>query len=281
MSDFYVSVIIPTYNRGTSLKRAIESVLAQSISSWELLVIDAGSTDNSYEIVNTYADMRIKYIKLKQNRGVSHARNQGIGASQYNWIALLDSDDEWLPQKLEKQVALIKKEPDLKFVHCDEIWVRNGLRVNPHKKHKKFGGRIYTNCLPLCFVSPSASLIFRDIIVNEGGFNEEFPVCEDYDLWLKLFCKYEAGFVDELLLKKYGGHADQLSRKYFAMDYWRVKSLFSSFLNNQGHLKQEEISATKKEIIKKCNILLLGYMKHQNLVHFAEIQSYLKTLGEA
>ncbi|MCB9026035.1 MAG: glycosyltransferase [Bdellovibrionaceae bacterium] len=281
MSDFYVSVIIPTYNRAYCLKRAIDSVLAQSFINWELIIIDDASTDNTHDVVKAYNDLRIKYIKLKQNKGVSHARNQGIKLSQFKWIALLDSDDVWLPQKLEKQLLLIKNQPELKFVHCNEIWIRNEKRINPHKKHQKYGGRIYFHCLPLCCVSPSASLIFHELFDQEGVFNENYPVCEDYDLWLRFFCKYEAGFVNELLLTKYGGNKDQLSIKYIAMDYWRVKSLVFILKNNKEYLTSEEVKATKTEINKKCKILLKGYEKHQNYVHYDEILSYLKILDEA
>lgn len=273
MPAFSVSVLIPTFNRAQYLKRAIDSVITQSYAHWELLIIDDGSTDDTPEVVKSYIDNRIMYIPCRENKGVSHARNLGIRAAHKPWIALLDSDDEWLPKKLEKQIQFLKNHPEFKFVHCDEMWFRQGVRVNPHNKHKKMGGRIYKACLPLCCVSPSASLVHHSLFEDEGLFDENFPVCEDYELWLRLFSKHEVGFISEPLLKKYGGHEDQLSKKYFAMDYWRVKALANNLSKYQSYLTSEEQHETIQQILTKCQILINGYNKHKNWINFDEIQS--------
>lgn len=266
-----ISVVIPTFNRAHTLKRCVDSVLSQSYSPFEILVVDDGSTDDTSEILKTYGD---KIIVFKtENSGVSAARNYAIARSKGGWVALLDSDDEWLPNRLQEQVDYLKIFPNIKLVHGEEIWVRNGKRVNPKKIHKKSGGYIYQNCLPLCCISPSASLIKKEILEEFGGFDEAFPVCEDYDLWLKITSKYEVGYIETAIITKYGGHEDQLSRKFFAMDLWRVRSM-KRMLNS--NLAGEDRLATVNELIRKAEILILGYKKHDNLGDLPEVESYLK-----
>lgn len=274
------SIIIPTYNRAQSLKRAIDSIAYQTYPHWELIVVDDGSTDETEGVVKSYCYNQIHYIRNPKNSGVSFSRNVGVRNSNYSWLAFLDSDDEWLKDKLENQASYIEKNPEIKFVHCNEVWIRNGVRVNAKNKHKKYGGRIYTRCVPLCCVSPSASTLHKDIFEEFGGFEESFPACEDYDLWLKIFSKYEAGYIDKPLLNKYGGHQDQLSRKYVAMDYWRVKSLFSALKHLIHNLTHEEIDLTTQEIIKKSQILINGYKKHNNFEQFIEIKNILDKVLE-
>ncbi|MCB0357906.1 MAG: glycosyltransferase [Bdellovibrionales bacterium] len=275
MQEIPVSIVIPTYNRSHYLKRAIDSIRNQTHPHWELIIVDDGSTDNSCTIVKSYNDERIKLLTRTFNLGVSSARNWGIKMAQYEWVALLDSDDEWLPQKLEKQLDYVQLHPQIYFVHCDEIWIRHDKRVNPHKKHQKHGGRIYSYCLPLCCVSPSASLLHKKILHDVGLFNEDYPVCEDYDLWLRIFSRYDAGYIDRPLLKKYGGHQDQLSHRFFAMDYWRVKSLTQILKNHQQYLSQDEIDLTKVTLHKKAQILINGYEKHKNYKHLEHIKNLL------
>ena len=160
-------------------------------------------------------------IRIK-NQGVSVARNKGIQAASGDWIAFLDSDDEWLPQKLQKQVDYLERHPEIKLIHSDEMWIRNGVRVNPHKKHQKGGEDQYLPSLLMCMISPSATVMKKETLFSLGLFDESYPCCEDYDLWLKFTSLYPVGFINEMLIKKYGGHQDQLSQKYQAMDYWRV-----------------------------------------------------------
>lgn len=267
-----VSVVVPTFNRAHTLKRCIDSILAQTYKPLEVIVVDDGSTDSTQELLSSYTD-KITYIKT-DNKGVSAARNFAVEKSKGDWIALLDSDDEWLPNRLNEQNNLLKLFPDLKLIHGDEIWVRNGKRVNQKKIHKKSGGYIYQMCLPLCCISPSASIIKKETYCELGGFDESYPVCEDYDLWLKFTSKYEVGFVEEPIIIKYGGHEDQLSRKYFAMDLWRVRAMHRML---ERKLEADDRRATLEQIIKKSEILILGYKKHNNLDDLPEVESYLES----
>lgn len=264
-----ISVVVPTFNRAHTLKRCLDSIFGQTLKPYEVIVVDDGSTDNTSEILKKYSATIIK----TENRGVSAARNLAVKESSGEWIALLDSDDEWLPNRLQDQQNLLKLFPDLKLIHGEEIWVRNGKRVNQKKIHKKSGGYIYQNCLPLCCISPSASLIKKETYDEFGGFDEDFPVCEDYDLWLKITAKYEVGYVEEPLIIKYGGHEDQLSRKYFAMDLWRIRAMDRMLKKD---LQKDDYSATISQIKKKSEILIQGYKKHNNLGDLPEVESILE-----
>lgn len=267
--DSKISVIIPTYNRASVLSRAVESVLAQSYKNWELIIVDDGSTDHTAEILKAYSqNPQIKIIRTS-NQGVSAARNKAIGQAQGLWVAFLDSDDQWLEDKLEKQVEYTLKHPEIKIIHGEEIWIRNGVRVNPMKKHKKAGGQIFSQALKLCCISPSTVLVKKDLFNEVGMFREDFPVCEDYDLWLKICSKYPIGFVEDFLIKKYGGHDDQLSKKMKAMDYWRVLAIADCIKYQELTLEQK--AEALSEFDKKTKILLKGYRKHQNLMSYDDV----------
>lgn len=254
-----MSVIIPSFNRGHLLERAIQSVLKQTYKNFELIIVNDGSTDNTRELLSNYQHLKIIHI---ENQGVSQARNIGLKHAKGDWIAFLDSDDEWLANKLEKQIYFIKDHSDISLVHGDEIWIRNGVRVNPKLKHKKGGGDQFETSLKLCAISPSVALIKRELLDEFNGFNSHYPVCEDYDLWLKITQKYLIGYIDDFLIIKYGGHEDQLSQKFKAMDFWRIKSI-DHILKN-GTLSSIQEKTALEEIHYKCKILIEGYEKHGN-----------------
>jgi glycosyltransferase involved in cell wall biosynthesis len=264
-----VDIIIPTHNRAKTLIRAIESVCRQSFKDWKLWIIDDGSTDETKELVTPFLSPNIHYQRI-ENGGVSQARNFGVSLGDAKWLAFLDSDDEWLPERLEKQFELYELEKR-SLIHGEELWVRNGKRVNPKNKHQKHGGDIFERCLPLCLISPSATLMTRELFYEMEGFDCDFIVCEDYDLWLKVTSLHQVSFVRDPIIIKYGGHEDQLSARYRAMDYWRVKSL--NRILSIRELSKERIELVQAEIIQKCTILLNGYEKHQNFKDFDEIMN--------
>ena len=254
-----ISVIIPTFNRLDLLKRAIESVLNQSIKPYDIIVVDDGSTDDTSEMIQ----QKYKSINLikQKNSGVSAARNNGIKNAQGDWIALLDSDDEWGENKLEEQVNNLTDNPKYEFCHTNEIWIRNGIRVNQKKRHKKYGGFIFDKCLDICRISPSSVLFNKNILNHVGWFDEKLPVCEDYDLWLRITADYEILFIDKPLIVKYGGHNDQLSNSVEAIERFRIKAL-QSLLENSDLSKNNRIHAIEM-IIKKLNIYLKGLVKRK------------------
>ncbi len=268
-----ISVVIPVYNRRELVCRAIRSVLAQTYGDCEILVVDDASEDQTVAQVRREFGGAVQLLQQEQNRGVSAARNRAIKAARGEWLAFLDSDDEWLPDKLEKQLAALRKS-GLKVCHTEEIWVRNGVRVNPHKHHRKYGGDIFLRALPLCSMSPSSIVIHRDVFARVGLFDETLPACEDYDLFLRLTCRYEVLFLEEHLIVKYGGHADQLSRAHYAMDRFRIKAL-DKVLREVADLRRDYRQAAIAMLIKKARIVYNGAIKHDNESLRQDMEYYL------
>jgi len=249
-----VSVIIPTHDRATPVVRAVESVLAQSAPPLEIIVVDDGSTDDTVERLRPL-QARVRYERLP-HRGVSAARNHGARVANGRWLAFLDSDDQWLPDKMRVHTALHRDDPDLAVSQTGEIWIRNGVRVNPCKHHAKPRGDIFTRSLQRCLVSPSAVMLRRDLFLDAGGFDEDLPVCEDYDLWLRLASRWRFGLADQPLVVKHGGHADQLSARYWGMDRFRVRSLVK-LLADPGLCPDRRREAARVLAIK-CAVLAKG-----------------------
>jgi glycosyltransferase involved in cell wall biosynthesis len=237
-----VSVIIPTCNRLKFTQEAIASVKAQ-----------------------TYRDHEIIVIEDTKGRGPAWARNQGATKAKGKYIAFLDSDDIWEKRKLEKQLNFLKKDRKFKICYTNEKWVRNGKHLNQMKKHQKYHGWIFEKCLPLCIISASSIIVTREVFENLGGFDESLPVCEDYDLWLRMSLKYPIAYLDEKLIVKRGGHPDQLSKKFWGMDRFRIRAL--------EKLLALDIDADKKQMImkelrRKYKILLSGSWKRRRYLRW-------------
>ena len=273
-----ISVIIPTYNRKHTLPRALDSVLAQSYQPFEIILIDDGSTDGTINLIKSkYPSIKLlkshetsKPLKGYSPKGVSVARNVGIKQSKGDWIAFLDSDDEWTPDKLTKQVQLVNKSRGSVFCHTNEIWIRDGVRVNQRKKHQKYGGYIFKECLDICRISPSSALIDKSIFEDIGLFDESLKVCEDYDLWLRITSNYPVLFLDKFLIKKYGGHEDQLSKTPEGIEQYRIKSLEK--IMNSNLLAESQFQAAKDMLINKLHIFANGLEKRQKIDKLNAIQ---------
>jgi glycosyltransferase involved in cell wall biosynthesis len=263
-----LSIIIPSFNRDAVIGRAIDSVVSQTYLSerddWELILIDDGSTDKTHSLISErYLDVYPNIVYLKQdNSGVSSARNTGIRRAKGAWIALLDSDDQWLPHKLAVQFEILDR-GECQICHGEEIWIRNGVRVNQMNKHKKSGGWIFERCLPLCAMSPSSIVIHKSVFEVVGLFDESLPACEDYDLWLKMASQYQVAYIEQACINKFGGHDDQLSRQYWGMDRFRVIAL-ENILASGLTLSESNHQAALKMLLKKLRILLKGAVKHDN-----------------
>ena len=257
MSSPLVSVIIPTYNRSSFVLEALDSVLKQTIEDFELIVVDDGSTDETEKALAQYQGRFIYH--LQGNQGVSAARNRGIQTARGKWIAFLDDDDLWMPEKLETQIRFFSQNPKAMICQTEEIWIRNGRRVNPRKKHQKFSGDIFAPSLLLCLVSPSAVMIKRELFEQVGCFDETLPACEDYDLWLRISAQFPIFLIDRPLVVKRGGHPDQLSRTTPALDRFRIKSLVK--ILGSGRLSAEQYDLAYQEIKNKCRIYGQGCLK--------------------
>jgi len=267
-----VSVIISTYNRWPMVGAAVESVLAQNWRDFELLVVDDGSTDaTSTELAKFGSQLRY----FKQNRsGVSAARNSGVRLSRGRLIAFLDSDDLWQSDKLKIQVRFMESSPEVQICQTDEIWIRHGVRVNPQIKHRKATGDIFARSLELCLVSPSAVMMTRTLFDRSGGFDESLPVCEDYDLWLRIAQDHPVPLIELPLVVKHGGHADQLSHSIWGMDRYRVIALQKLL---RSGIVGERRAAVLRVLQNKVAVLAQGARKRGKA---AEAERYQAMLSE-
>jgi glycosyltransferase involved in cell wall biosynthesis len=248
-----VSVIIPTYNRAALVREAVASVSAQTFRDFEILVVDDGSTDETPTILATCQD--VKVLRHRTRRGVAAARNSASAAARGQWLAFLDSDDLWVPDKLARQMAYLRDRPGLLMCQTDETWVRRGVRVNKPLSHRKVAGKIFLPSLARCLVSPSAVILHRQLLIDYGGFDEDLPAAEDYDLWLRLTWRFEVGLVDEPLIIKRGGHADQLSGQW-GLDRFRIQALVK--LLADPDLPEPYAQAARQTLAAKCAIYAQG-----------------------
>ena len=235
----------------------MDSVLEQTYQDLELVVVDDGSADDTPDRLVAYGD-RIRIIR-QENSGASAARNAGIRRAEGRYIAFLDSDDLWKPDKLAAQMELVSRDQSVKVCYTEEIWIRRGRRVNPRKKHAKHSGWILKEMLPLCLVSPSSVLIAREVFDRVGLFDESLPACEDYDLWLRIGRLYPIILIDRPLIVKRGGHDDQLSAAYWGLDRYRVKALLRLLADDDlaADVRQAAVDCLKN----KCAILANGFRK--------------------
>jgi glycosyltransferase involved in cell wall biosynthesis len=187
-----VSVVIPAYNRANVLPRAINSVLAQTYKDFEIIVVDDCSKDNTGEVMKQFSDPRIRYIKHERNKGGNAARNTGIKASEGEFVAFLDSDDEWLPIKLEKQLPAFTKS-NVGLVYSGFIFIEESVatqrRYLVNKTEDFRQDLLVTN-----FVGTASVAVVRKVLLNRiNGFDETLRSCQDWDLYLRLseICEFE------------------------------------------------------------------------------------------
>lgn len=263
-----VSVIIPTYNRRAMVREAVASVMTQRCASpgivIEVIVVDDGSTDGTAEELERLAgevhaegadSMRMRVVGT-ENRGVAAARNTGVAKASAPLIAFLDSDDLWLPHKLERQVVFMKAHRECAIAQTEEIWVRSGRRVNPGLRHRKRAGDIFRDSLRTCLISPSAVILRTRFFRELGGFDERMAAAEDYDLWLRILAKNEIGLIAEPLVMRRAGHPGQLSATIPAIDRFRLLALLKLLDGDQ--LNQSQRCAVGIVIEEKCAIYAQG-----------------------
>lgn len=257
-----ISVIIPVYNRINSLKSAIESVLCQNEKNYEIIIIDDGSTLDIKNAISHYLkNSRISYHKNFTNKGVSFARNIGIKKSKGNYIALLDSDDIWLPFKLKTQIDAIKNNKINHIIFTDEFWLKNGTFLNKPLNAPKLQGEIYPYILDKCRVSPSTVLISKYIFEKIGLFNESLRVCEDYEFFLRAAIFFKFNYIDIKSIVKRSESDDQLSKNIKHIEYIRLKILLN-ILQKYGYSMIDKYKYyTINEINRKFCIVRRGINK--------------------
>jgi glycosyltransferase involved in cell wall biosynthesis len=267
------TIIIPTYNRKSFLKKAVDSVLNQTFPDFELIIVDDGSTDGTKEMISDYKDIRIKYL-YQENKGPSSARNKAINQSKGKYICPLDSDDWWHKDKLRIHVEHFNSYPEYKIFHTQEIWYRNGELLHQKKKHAKPSGSIFPHCLPLCCVSISTAVIHKSVFDEIGLFDETLPACEDYDFWLRVSLKHPVFLIDQPLTLKDGGRPDQLSMKIEGLDKYRIISLEKLIEDNS--LTKDQKKLVHSELLKKIKIYLAGCKKRDKIEEIEYYSNLLK-----
>jgi hypothetical protein len=281
-----ISVIIPTYNRRAMVREAIASVLAQRGAHFELIVVDDGSTDGTWDALARLAAESGEASSPKRARGSSPppdpresgyrpcvhairtdnggpaaARNRGIALARGRMIAFLDSDDLWVRDKLARQSAFMRANPHLAISQTGEVWLRDGRRVNPARRHLKRAGDIFADALRTCLISPSAAILRRELIDAAGGFDEAMAACEDYDLWLRILVRHAVGLIDEPLVTRRAGHPEQVSATVPALDRFRILAL-AKLLGDHA-LGAERRAAAAEVMAEKCLIYAKGLARRE------------------
>ncbi len=228
----WVSVIIPVYNRPKLATEAVRSVLLQSYPQLECILVDDGSSEAPEEACRLCAaDPRFRYLPIEHTGMPGAVRNRGVEAARYELLAFLDSDDLWLPRKLELQVQLLQEQPAQRLggfaalVHSREIWLRGEKIISQKGQRFERRGEVFAEALKKCMIGPSTVLMRRDVYEQLGGFREDLEIAEDYELWLRLTALYPVEFVEEPLIVKRAGHGAQLSEKYGHIELFRLKGL--------------------------------------------------------
>jgi glycosyltransferase involved in cell wall biosynthesis len=233
---------------------AIDSVLAQSFREFELIVVDDGSRDGTAEHLKSFGD-KVRFERIEHS-GPAAARNRGVALARAPLIAFLDSDDLWAPTKLERQLAFMLDNPDCAISQTNEIWIRNGRRVNPGLRHRKSAGDIFVDSLRTCLISMSATMMRADLFRSLAGFDESMDAAEDYDLWLRILIDHEASLLDEPLVTRRGGHPDQTSATTPAIDRFRILALTKMLAD--GRLSHARRTAVVEVLAEKCRIYAGG-----------------------
>lgn len=201
-----VSVVIPAYNSAATIVRAVESVLCQCEPNLEIIVVDDGSTDGTAELLAVRYPEQVIVIR-QENRGAAAARNRGIAAARGEYVAFLDADDEWMPEKLRLQIAQMEANLGAALCFADMSHWEHGREVNSSYLRERgmgaCGGSIFNHLLQECFIFTPTVVVRRTVFEAVGSFDESLRICEDYDLWLRIAERFELIFVDAPLLKRH------------------------------------------------------------------------------
>jgi glycosyltransferase involved in cell wall biosynthesis len=236
-----VSVIIPTYNRAQVVSQPIQSVLAQTFRDFEVIVVDDGSNDNTESVVKAFCDPRVRYIRHEKNRGGSAARNTGIKAARGAYIAFLDSDDEWLPEKLQSQLDILQELPPSWGGVCTGFWLIEGTSVV--ERIPKLPPNLSNWLLAHCPLSAGSTLMVRKEILDEiGYFDESLPRHQDWDLLLRLVENYQLAMVKAALVRRYVGDQPPADKVREAKE--KLLSKYKSRINGLSLLKRRQVVAS-------------------------------------
>ena len=261
------SVIIPLYNKAPYVRKTVESVLGQTFTDYELIIIDNGSTDDSSKIVAGFTDSRIRIVRLEENVGVSNARNKGVSLSTAPYITFLDADDWWEPTFLEEMARLIERHPNAGIYGTGYYIVKNSKkRVAPIGVDEDFLEgeinycRVYakTLCMPLTSITVSMP---RAVFDEMEGFKPHLKLGEDFDLWVRIALKHKVVFLNKPL-SNYNQDVDITYRGTHNKRY--DPDTFMTFYFDQFK-KEEEGNKDLKKLLDRIRVYTLMNFRKNNL----------------
>ncbi len=256
-----ISVVIPSYNRLPLLQQAVESVFHQTCDQVELILVDDGSTDGTEGFGAALATDKpnVHYLRLEHSGMPGQVRNAGARLAGGKYLAFLDSDDLWQSEKLARQLAFFEQHPEIRICHTREVWLRGGKEVSQAGQRHARSGHIFPDALKKCIIGPSTVMLERSLFEELGGFREDLEIAEDYELWLRLTNPCPVGYIDEPLVIKRGGHADQLSEKYGQIEIFRIEALKQNV--DAGLFSSDKRRLACRELARKCRIYAAGCLK--------------------
>jgi glycosyltransferase involved in cell wall biosynthesis len=230
-----ISIIIPTYNRVNETECAVKSVLNQTYQDFEILVADDGSTDTTSEVFSYYPDPRVKYIRVDHSGLPAVPRNAALKQARGEWVAFLDSDDEWLPNKLESQLKILDLSPEIGLI-CSNAYVNNGTENSDNLFHSKDTTQnvwTFPDLLAQNIIITSSVLVKKALIHNSGGFLEDtaYRAIEDYALWLSISLQSNIYYLQDPLLI-YTDMGNSIRNEQSSDHYWMGMVMISDFLLN-------------------------------------------------
>lgn len=295
-----VSVVIPAYNSAETLIRALDSVASQSRPAYEVIVVDDASTDSTAAVASGYQKLPVKLIRLAKNSGAAEARNRGVKAATGEFIAFLDADDEWLPSKLERQVALINSDSSIAFVSCESKLISNlGVDLGDiYRGHEVVSGALAWKALLKDNFVTTPSVVVPKLLFEElGGFDPKLKIAEDQDMWIRLAEHGSLGYVHECLvivherksslssgafsdqltftLPMIEGHLERLRAKLSAQDIVEIRGRRLQRLGQIAFSRGD--SAVGRRLILQS--VAMGYRPWEGLTYLAKsnaISTWLK-----
>ncbi len=293
-----VSVVIPTYNRADLLAEAVDSVLRQTFRDFELIVADDGSSDGTARMLSALGFTEIGdggrrpapeaggrlLLRLGHGGMPGRTRNRGAAAARGRCLAFLDSDDLWLPEKLERQLLLREGAPPEgvpRISHTRELWLRNGRRVSQAGQRHLRAGDIFADSLVKCVIGPSTVVLEKDLFDRAGGFREDLEIAEDYELWLRITADEETAYLDEPLTVKRAGSGDQLSEKYGQIEIFRIRALRDLVDRGFFASRPDRAPAALRELARKCSIYAAGCRKREKGAEAAEYEKLAASYSAA
>ena len=252
-----VSVIIPTHDRLALLMEAIDSVRAQSYAPIELIVVDDGSTDGTARRLR--AEPGVRLLGMDHTGYPGAVRNAGVAIATGDYLAFLDSDDLWMPDKLALQMELLRESPEVPIVHSRELWLRDGRTVSQAGQRHRRAGRLFADAVRKCVIGPSTVVLHRVVLREVGGFREDLQIAEDYELWLRVTARFPVAYCDQPLVTKRAGHGDQLSERYGQIERFRIDALAP--LVAADYWAEPERTIARRELARKCQIHAAGARK--------------------